>query len=64
MEGLIQHLLDDHSICWSDVCWMKDNPELQLQGPTLKNYTQTEIDNFRKRHCTSYQRHKWDFLIF
>ncbi|UZO15818.1 uncharacterized protein OCT59_007233 [Rhizophagus irregularis] len=26
---------------------LKDNPELQLQGPTLKNYTQAEIDNFR-----------------
>ena len=47
VEGLIRHLLDDHSICWSDVCWMKDNPELQLQGPTLKNYTKAEIDNFR-----------------
>ncbi|RGB24504.1 P-loop containing nucleoside triphosphate hydrolase protein [Rhizophagus diaphanus] len=31
VEGLIRHLLDDHSICWSDVCWLKDNPELQLQ---------------------------------
>ncbi|GBC42943.2 uncharacterized protein OCT59_007997 [Rhizophagus irregularis] len=47
VEGLIRHLLDDHSICWSDVCWIKDNPELQLQDPTLKNYTQTEIENFR-----------------
>ncbi|CAB4410237.1 unnamed protein product [Rhizophagus irregularis] len=47
VEGLIRHLLDDHSICWSDVCWLKDNPELQLQGPTLKNYIQAEIDNFR-----------------
>ena len=47
VEGLIRHLLDDHSICWSDVCWVKDNPELQLQNPTLKNYTQTEIENFR-----------------
>lgn len=47
VEGLIRHLLDDHSICWSDVCWMKDNPELHLQEPTLKNYTQAEINNFR-----------------
>ena len=47
VEGLIQHLLDDHSLYWSDVCWIKDNPELQLQSPTLKNYTQTEIKNFR-----------------
>ena len=47
VEGLIQHLLNDHSLCWSDVCWIKDNPELQLQNPTLKNYTQAEIENFR-----------------
>src|SRR5688572_31275572 len=47
VEGLIRHLLDDHSICWSDVCWIKDNPELQLQSPTLKNCTKTEIENFR-----------------
>ena len=47
VEGLIQHLLDNHSICWSDVCWIKDNPELQLQQPTLKNYTEAEINNFR-----------------
>ncbi|RHZ48037.1 hypothetical protein Glove_562g38 [Diversispora epigaea] len=47
VEGLIQHLLDNHSLCWSDVCWIKDNPELELQEPTLKNYTQVEINNFR-----------------
>uniref|UniRef100_U9TP61 DNA 3'-5' helicase n=1 Tax=Rhizophagus irregularis (strain DAOM 181602 / DAOM 197198 / MUCL 43194) TaxID=747089 RepID=U9TP61_RHIID len=47
VEGLIRHLLDDHSLCWDDVCWIKDNPELQLQNPTLKNYTQAEIENFR-----------------
>jgi hypothetical protein len=52
VEGLIRHLLDDHSICWSDVCWMKDNPELQLQNPTLKNYTQTDIENFRNMITT------------
>ena len=46
VEGLIQHLLDDHSLCWSDVCWIKDNPELQLQNLTLKNYTQAEIKIF------------------
>ncbi|GBC33646.2 putative sgs1 protein [Rhizophagus irregularis DAOM 181602=DAOM 197198] len=34
-------------MCWSDVCWIKDNLELQLQSPTLKNYTQTNIENFR-----------------
>ena len=47
VEGLIQHLLDNHNLCWSDVCWIKDNSELQLQEPTLKNYTQIEIENFR-----------------
>ncbi|RIA87296.1 hypothetical protein C1645_827963 [Glomus cerebriforme] len=47
VKGLIQHLLDDHSICWSNICWMKDNLELHLQELTLKNYTQTDIDKFR-----------------
>ena len=28
VEGLIRHLLDDYNICWSDVCWIKDNLEL------------------------------------
>ena len=57
VEGLIRHLLDDHSICWSDVCWVKDNPELQLQNPTLKNYTQAEIENFRSVITTIFMYH-------
>ncbi|RIA85084.1 hypothetical protein C1645_831335 [Glomus cerebriforme] len=48
-QYLCWHPFEQHimSICWNDICWMKNNPELQLQGSTLKNYTQTEIDNFR-----------------
>jgi len=37
----------NHNLCWSDVCWIKDNTELQLQEPILKNYTQIEIKNFQ-----------------
>ncbi|CAG8618575.1 8543_t:CDS:2, partial [Diversispora eburnea] len=47
IEGLIQHLLGNYNLCWSDICWIKDNLELQLQKPILKNYTQTEINNFK-----------------
>ena len=55
VEGLIQHLLDNHNLCWSDVCWIKDNPELQLQEPTLKNCTKIEIENFRSMITTIFR---------
>ena len=35
VEGLIYHLQNDHTRCWSDVCWTKDDPEIILQEPTL-----------------------------
>ena len=55
VEGLIQHLLDNHDLCWSDVCWIKDNPELQLQEPTLKNCTKIEIENFQSMITTIFR---------
>ncbi|GBC04301.1 hypothetical protein RclHR1_05600001 [Rhizophagus clarus] len=36
----MMHQLKKNMLC-------TNNPELYLQEPTLKNYTQTEIDNFR-----------------
>jgi len=35
-HGLVLHLTDDHSLCWQEVCWYKNNPDLILQGPNLK----------------------------
>ncbi|PKK43265.1 hypothetical protein RhiirC2_804314, partial [Rhizophagus irregularis] len=55
VEGLIRHLFDDHSLCWNDVCWIKDNLELQLQNPTLKDCTQLEIENFRNIFTTIFR---------
>ena len=33
-EGLLQHLCGNHELCWSEVCWIKQNPEIQLREPT------------------------------
>src|SRR3954452_9369994 len=38
-EGFFQHLCNNHELCWPEVCWMKNNPELQLLELTLKSYT-------------------------
>ncbi|CAG8472803.1 14459_t:CDS:2 [Gigaspora margarita] len=35
VEGLIYHLQNNHTQCWSDICWTKDDPEIILQEPTL-----------------------------
>ena len=24
VEGLVKHLCGDHSLCWSEVCWIKE----------------------------------------
>ncbi|RIB09680.1 hypothetical protein C2G38_2044120 [Gigaspora rosea] len=48
IDGLIHHLQDDHSLCWPEVCWIKDNPELCIQDPTLKHYSQVQIKEFRQ----------------
>ena len=48
VEGLIQHLLNNHNLCWKEVCWYKENKELQLQSPTLQSFTEMEIEGFRK----------------
>jgi len=46
-EGLLQHLCDNHELCWPEVCWMKNNPELQLIEPTLKSYTPYQREKFK-----------------
>ncbi|CAG8560577.1 6014_t:CDS:2, partial [Scutellospora calospora] len=47
-EGLVRHLQNDHSLCWPEVCWIKENPELALQQPTLENYSINQINEFQK----------------
>jgi hypothetical protein len=46
LQGLIHHLTGDHSLCWSEVCWHKNNPELVLQEPHLMNASESELKSF------------------
>ncbi|CAG8709335.1 9008_t:CDS:2, partial [Racocetra fulgida] len=46
VEGLLKHLQDNHSLCLNEVCWYKDNPELELALPNLKKSTIRKIDEF------------------
>ncbi|EXX53255.1 Sgs1p [Rhizophagus irregularis DAOM 197198w] len=55
VEGLIQHLLNNHDLCWKEVCWHKENEELQLQSPTLQSFTKIEIEGFRKMLLTIFR---------
>ncbi|CAG8656472.1 2986_t:CDS:1, partial [Funneliformis mosseae] len=41
VEGLIKYLYKDHSLCWSEVCWIKDNPDIELKEPNLITYTES-----------------------
>ncbi|RHZ59174.1 hypothetical protein Glove_365g52 [Diversispora epigaea] len=47
IEGLLQHLCNNHDLCWPEVCWIKQNPEIQLREPTLQLYTNTEHNQFK-----------------
>ncbi|PKB99134.1 hypothetical protein RhiirA5_430232 [Rhizophagus irregularis] len=48
IDGLVAHLSDDHSLCWDEVCWRKDNPDIQLKAPHLKEYTPNQREKFRQ----------------
>ena len=48
IEGLVKHLTGDHSLCWDEVCWLKNNPDLELQEPTLITYSQKDCESFKK----------------
>ncbi|CAH1771451.1 11011_t:CDS:2, partial [Entrophospora sp. SA101] len=37
-----------HSLCWSEVCWLKDNPDLELVDPNLLKYNNSEKEDFKK----------------
>ena len=46
LQGLIHHLTGDHSLCWPEVCWHKNNPDLVLQEPHLMNASDSEQKAF------------------
>ncbi|PKC54424.1 hypothetical protein RhiirA1_477331, partial [Rhizophagus irregularis] len=48
IDGLVAHLSDDHSLCWDEVCWRKENPDIQLKAPHLKEYTSNQREKFRQ----------------
>ncbi|CAG8550542.1 23602_t:CDS:2 [Gigaspora margarita] len=48
IEGLIKHLQNNHSDCWPDVYWAKDDPKIILQELTFCNSPNSRIANFQK----------------
>ena len=48
VDGLVAHLSGDHSLCWDEVCWLKNNSELELKEPHLLMYSDIERKAFRK----------------
>src|SRR5437868_4296397 len=48
LDSLIRHLQNNHSLCWSDVYWIKDDPTIILQEPTLCHSPQSRINTFKK----------------
>jgi len=55
VEGLIQHLLNNHDTCWKEVCWYKENEELQLQFLILQSFTKAEIEGFQQMLLTIFR---------
>ena len=53
IDGLVAHLSDNHSLCWDEVCWRKENPDIQLKEPHLKDHTIDQREKFRQflREC-------------
>lgn len=47
VDGLISHLQNNHSGCWPDMCWTKNDPTILLQNPTLCHSPKSRIEAFR-----------------
>jgi hypothetical protein len=63
VKGLRCHLTDDHSMCWSEVCWYKDNPELTLQEPHLKHASDDELQAFEDMLSTIFRLPRGQGLV-
>ena len=55
VEGLVKHLCGDHSLCWPEVCWIKENSDFELKEPNLITYTEAQRNAFRKFILTIFQ---------
>ncbi|CAG8690786.1 6178_t:CDS:2, partial [Racocetra persica] len=66
IDGLICHLQDNHSLCWPEVCWIKDNQELKKIfrlpiGQRLVTTYRTSINEAFNRVKLVYLDKKIDF---
>ncbi|CAG8649683.1 3111_t:CDS:10, partial [Gigaspora margarita] len=72
VDSLICHLQNDHTSCWSDVCWIKDNSTIILKELTLSHSSQKRIDEFQKflnticrlPSAVSYYNKGYTYLLF
>ncbi|PKB93597.1 hypothetical protein RhiirA5_440853, partial [Rhizophagus irregularis] len=47
-DGLVAHLSDNHSFCWDEVCWRKENPDIQLKALHLNEHTFNQKQKFHQ----------------
>ncbi|CAG8776853.1 21522_t:CDS:2, partial [Gigaspora margarita] len=43
-DTVVEHLFDNHSQCWSEICWKVDNPDLVLPEPNLVSKSSTQLN--------------------
>ncbi|UZO20938.1 uncharacterized protein OCT59_013347 [Rhizophagus irregularis] len=63
VEGLVRHLCGNHSLCWPEVCWIKENPDIELKEPNLITYTENQRYAFRQFLLTIFQLPKGQGLV-
>jgi len=63
LQGLVQHLTGNHTLCWPEVCWHKNNPELVLPEPTLENSSAAECSAFRDMLGTIFRMPKGQGIV-
>ena len=63
VDGLVKHLCEDHSLCWSEVCWIKENPDIELKEPNLITYAKNQRHAFCQFLLTIFQLPKSQGLV-
>ncbi|CAG8643193.1 9168_t:CDS:10, partial [Ambispora gerdemannii] len=48
IDSLVAYLSDNHNLCWNKVYWIKENPDIQLKIPHLKEHTIKQRENFHQ----------------
>nr|CAG8667423.1 2998_t:CDS:2 [Entrophospora candida] len=64
VDGLVAHLSGDHSLCWDEICWLKNNSELELREPHLLNSSNAEYfwQSFAACHSLAVVHHNEGIL--